>query len=306
MKKLMIVLCSLLLLIGSGVSYAKNIELEQPIFVYGAGLNEEEIESTKGLLGFEKGEMMSATGEDYEKYLGEKEDDRNMISSIVVSSNQEDKILVTIKTPKNITAVTDQQYRSAVVTSGVTGVDLTIGSLYQVTGTSALTGLFKALEAKGVALDQDRVKVANEEVEVVSKIAQENNGQGNFTNIVFDDIIINIKTVLNNLPEDQKNNLTTEDIENIVKEAIEKYDLSDVFTQEQINQLTALFEKYAGTDAINSDEVINQLKQISSTAVEKAKELYGIADETGLLDSIGKFFSEIFSKIGEAFLNLFN
>ena len=240
----------------------------KPTFVYGGGLSETQIKETEKLLGIKKTENVASvavTGEDLVKYLKEGSGDTaNMISSVLVQKDNSGKgVNVTIETPENITQITQDQYANAAITAGVNDAKIVVASVKKVTGESALTGIYKAFDVNGEDLDQDRMEVAQKELETTNDIAQENADKSDFDSAKFDQAIIEIKQELADLKEKQGELATKEDIERIINDALKNNQLENAVTQDQINQLMALFEKYQQTSAIDSAQVKEQLKQLS-------------------------------------------
>ena len=251
-----------------------NEKWGKPTFVYGGGLSEAQITETAELLEIENRDnvnSMPVTGEDLKRYLSEGEGDTSsMISSVLVQKQDADSgVEVIVKTPDNITQITSEQYANAAITAGVTDAQIIVASVSRVTGESALTGIYKAFDANGEDLDQ---------------------------------AIIEIKQSLAELKEQQGELATREDIERIIQEALANFELENIVTQEQIDRLLQLFEKYQQTSAIDSTEVREQLSNLANTVQDKVSDLIGQAEESGWLDRIGNFFSEIWQSI----LNLFN
>ena len=317
MRKLFIRNFALLLAAGTVLSASTTAravtqEIEpwsKPAFVYGSGLSEADIEKTAEHLDIKLDDThsMGVNGTDIAHYIDGSSSDAGMISSVVVTKLEEGKgVAVEIKTPDNITEITEIQYAGAAITAGVDDVQIDVAAVRPVTGESALTGVYKALDANGVELDKDRMVVAQDELEAVNEITKENEGKDDFERKNFDTLIINIKNELNiyynSLPEDKQ--ITRADIERIINEAIEKNDLKGVLSQANIDRLTSLFEKYAKTDAINSDEVVDQLKELSGNIIDRAKDLYEDAEASGLIDRILNFFKDLFQGIVDFFRNL--
>ena len=274
----------------------------KPTFVYGGGLSESQIKETEKLLGIKKVENVASvavTGEDLVKYLKEGSGDTaNMISSVLVQKDNSGKgVSVTIETPENITQITQDQYANAAITAGVNDAKIVVASVKKVTGESALTGIYKAFDVNGEDLDQDRMEVAQKELETTNDIAQENVDKSDFDSAKFDQAIIEIKQELADLKEKQGELATKEDIERIINDALKNNQLENAVTQEQINQLMALFEKYQQTSAIDSAQVKEQLKQLSDTVQSKFGEALQEAKDSGILDKVGNFFSQIWNAI---------
>lgn len=274
----------------------------KPTFIYGGGLSENQITETEDLLGIENPENVavgSVTGQDLINYLGDGSGNTSsMISSVLVQKQDAGEgVDVEIVTPENISQITQDQYANAAITAGVTDVKIEVASISKVTGESALTGIYKAFDVNGEELDQERMEVAQDELETTNDIAQENEGNEEFDTAKFDQAIIDIKQSLAELKEQQGELATKEDVERIINEALEKNNLQNAVTQDQIDQLMALFEKYQQTSAIDSAEVKEQLKNLSETVQNRFGDALKQAEDSGLVDKVGNFFSQIWNAI---------
>lgn len=284
-----------------------NEKWGKPTFVYGGGLSDAQIDTTADLLDIEVRDnvnSMAVTGEDLASYLNEGAADTSvMISSVLVQKENSGKgVVVDIKTPENITQITEEQYTNAAITAGVADATILVASVSRVTGESALTGIYKAFDANGEKLDQDRMEVAQEELETTNEIAQENVGEEDFDAKRLDQAIIDIKQELSELKERAGELATREDIEKIINDALAKNKLEDYVTQDQFQKLLDLFEKYQKTSAIDSAEVKQQLQDLSKNVQNKISDFVSQAEESGLMDRIGNFFSQIW----QAITGLFN
>ncbi len=246
----------------------------------------------------------AVTGEDLQHYLNDGETDTSaMISSVIVQKQDAGKgVEVVIQTPENITQITADQYTNAAITAGVSDAKISVASVSRVTGESALTGIYKAFDANGEELEQDRMEVAQEELETTNQIVQENEGVEGFDGSQLDQAIIEIKQSLADLKESQGELATREDIERIINEALANANLGDYVTQEQFDRLLDLFEKYQQTSAIDSQEVKDQLTDLANSVQDKVSNLITKAEENGVMDKIAKFFQDIW----QAITGLFN
>ena len=284
-----------------------NEKWGKPTFVYGGGLLEAQIEETMTLLNIENPDNVhsfAVTGEDLQHYLNDGETDTSaMISSVIVQKQDAGKgVEVVIQTPENITQITADQYTNAAITAGVSDAKISVASVSRVTGESALTGIYKAFDANGEELEQDRMEVAQEELETTNQIVQENEGVEGFDGSQLDQAIIEIKQSLADLKESQGELATREDIERIINEALANANLGDYVTQEQFDRLLDLFEKYQQTSAIDSQEVKDQLTDLANSVQDKVSDLITKAEENGVMDKIAKFFQDIW----QAITGLFN
>ncbi|TVP91005.1 DUF1002 domain-containing protein [Alkalibacterium sp.] len=278
-----------------------------PTYVYGGGLNDAQIEETADLLGIDSMDNVASvgvTGEDLQNYLGTGSGNTaSMISSVLVQrENEGNGVEVINETPDNITQITEEQYTNAAITAGVEDVTIMVASIRPVTGESALTGIYKAFDVNGEDLDQDRMEVAQEELETTNEIAQENADEDDFDTNRFDQAIVEIKQQLAELRERQDELATREEIEEIINDALANNNLQNVISQDQIDRLLAFFERYQQTGAIDSDQVRQQLDQLSGNLRDRFGDAWQQAEDSGLLDQIGNFFRQIW----EAITGLFN
>ena len=277
----------------------------KPTFVYGGGLEEEELTDTAELFEIEDMNNVASTpalGEDLVKYLGYGSGNTaSMISSVLVQKDNNSGVNVDILTPENITTITAQQYTNAAITAGVEDVNIEVAAIRPVTGESALTGVYKALEVNGENLDQERMEVAQEELETTSEIADEANLDEEQSGRL-DGVIVDIKQQLADIKDRTDQLATREEIEQIINDALAKYDLQNVISVDNINILINYFENYQNTSAIDSEQVREQLNQFANDLGNKIGEVWQDAEESGLLDRIADFFREIVNSI----MGLFN
>lgn len=299
-----------LLLVLSSLSYAvADAPIDEfwgkPTYVYGAGLTEEQILQTAGLLGIaniENVNPVKISAADLKRYIGGSPQDASMISSALVTRHDDGfGVQVKVLTPDNISEITPDMYANAAITSGVTNAEVAIGAYRRVTGESALAGIFKAFEANGEVLDTTRMELGQDELETVNDISQQNKDKTDFDLDKFNQVIIEIKQQLAALKETTGKLATKEDIERIINEALTKYDLAQVVTREQIEKLLGFFEKYQSSGAIDTAAVKEQLTELSKNVTDKIKDLVGEAEAQGIFAKIVQFFSELFQGIIDLF-----
>lgn len=140
------------------------------------------------------------------------------------------------------------------------------------------------------------MEVAQEELETTSEIAgdedldDEESGR-------LDAVIIDIKQQLADIKDRTDQLATREEIEQIINDALEKYDLQNVISIGNINLLINYFERYQNTDAIDSAQVREQLSQFANDIGSRLGDAWQEAEESGLLARIGNFFVDIFNAI---------
>lgn len=307
LSKFIIGASAVALLTTTGVTSVKAIDTSvvdeawgKPTFIYGGGLSDSELTNTANLFDIDNMDNVASTpalGDDLVKYLGYGSGNTaSMISSVLVQKDNNSGVNVDILTPENITKITAQQYTNAAITAGVEDVRIEVAAIRPVTGESALTGVYKALEVNGEELDQERMEVAQEELETTSEIAgdedldDEESGR-------LDAVIIDIKQQLADIKDRTDQLATREEIEQIINDALEKYDLQNVISIGNINLLINYFERYQNTDAIDSAQVREQLSQFANDIGSRLGDAWQEAEESGLLVRIGNFFVDIFNAI---------
>ena len=276
----------------------------KPTFIYGGGMTDAEIESTATLFDIENMDNVAHTpalGEDLVTYLGYGSGNTaSMISSVLVQKDNNSGVNVEILTPENITTITEQQYTNAAITAGVEDVNIEVASIRPVTGESALTGVYKALDVNGEELDQERMEVAQEELETTSNIAtneeldEEESGR-------LDGVIVDIKQQLGDIKDRTDELATRDEIEQIINDALAKYELQNVISIENVNILVNYFENYQQTSAIDSEQVREQLNEFANNLGDQLGDAWQDAEESGLLDRIANFFKEIIQSIADLF-----
>lgn len=141
--------------------------LTSPYVVYGAGLASEDKDQIKETLGVSSNyKSLTATGSDYAKYINSAgTTDASMISSVALApADPGTGVKVNIEKfngQDNITEVTSQQYAMVATMAGVNDVIITVTANKSVSGESALTGVYEALAADGISLDNQNTQAAN-------------------------------------------------------------------------------------------------------------------------------------------------
>lgn len=155
----------------------------------------------------------------------------------------------------NLTWVTSDMIRNALITSGITNCNVICAAPIEVSGTGALTGIFKAYESMSTEeLSTDKVNLASQELVQTADISQ-NIGQEQATTLVGD------------LKEDViENKLSSEDE---IRKKLDEY-LSEnniTLTDEQKDKLIQLMLDISKQD-YNIDDVKNAYKDIKDTVNE--------------------------------------
>lgn len=310
-RKTIILLIAGIFLMTTGITSVQAIDKSvvdeawgKPTFVYGGGLNNTQIQETADLLAIDKMEnvvSIDANGQDLINYLGYGSGNTaSMISSVLVQKDSKGGVDVEIVTPQNITMITAQQYTNAAITAGVEDVQIKVASIRPVTGESALTGVYKALDVNGEDLDKERMEVAQEELESTSQIAKDEDLDEEESSRL-DSVIVDIKQQLSDIKDRTDELATRAEIEQIINDALNKYELRDTISIENVNILVNYFEKYQQTSAIDSEQVKEQLSELANDLSNRLGDAWNKAEESGLIDRIANFFKDVVQSIKDLF-----
>lgn len=184
--------------------------------------------------------IIDVTNQEEHKYLG------SSLPSNVIGSRAISSSLVTFTekgkglniTTKNITWVTNDMYKNALITAGVNDADIAVSSPYPVSGTAALTGIIKAFEsATGKPISDDVKKIANEEMVQTGKIGDK---IGNKEKAV--ELMKRLKDELSK----QSSKLTDDQLRSMIEKTAN--DLGISLTQDEINSLISLLRKFQNSN----------------------------------------------------------
>lgn len=265
-----------------------NELLGDPSVVYGAKLTDSQKEEVKRLLEVDSEQVNEFTvdGQDAAKYINGNPNS-NMYSSVkITQKDQGHGIVVNIVTADNITQVTSDMYSNALLTAGVENALIEVASPVQVSGHSALTGIYKAYDEGGAELNQDRMEVANEELNLTTELTKKDGlSQEKVTELMTE-----IKKSIA-----EQNPATREDVEQIVQEQLEKLEIS--LSDEDRQLLIDLFEKMRNLD-IDFGQVKEQLEDITATIKDK---LGDIEIDEGFWEKVKTFFNDLIDSISSLF-----
>lgn len=186
---------------------------------------------------------------------------------------------------RNITWVTTDMYENALVTAGVKDARIVVAAPFPVSGTAALTGIFKAVEhATGRSLGNNSKKIANEELVRTGQLGQEI-GKEKATRLILlvkERVIrerprtrVEIRQIIINVAGDLNINLTerqTEDIITLMQRVNGlKLNIGDI--SRQITDLRTEVEK----NVKNSAEVkswVRHLLDLMNTLIQQIRSLF--------------------------------
>ena len=284
MKRLISLILSLLLISSIGtVAIADSIQSRA---VIGADLNEEQIASVYGMFGFPRGEAIElfVSNAEERKYL------EGYVADNVIGTRSISCVYIELLpegsgmdvTTSNISWCTAEMYISALATAGITDARIIVASPFEVSGTAALTGVYKAYEdMTGKKLDDLAKLVSAQELTITGELADQI-GSMDSTSIVNE-----LKLML-----DQTKLMSDEEIRAVIMEVSERYNVR--LTETQIGQLISLCRSLEGLD---SDSLKNRVEEVQGTLKKvsdaKTKVVGFVESVKKAVDSVSGFFDRI-------------
>ena len=284
MKKLITILLIIVMAVGMIVpAYAENIQSRA---VIGADLTDDQIAAVYNAFGIKRGdaiELRVTNGEErqwLQGYVDESLIGTRSISCVYVELLPEGSGMDV--TTSNITWCTGEMYISALATAGITDARIIVAAPFEVSGTAALTGVYKAYEdMTGKKLDDLAKLVSTQELTITGELANEIGGMDS-TSIVND-----LKLML-----DETQKMTDDEIRAEIVEIAGRYNVS--LTNTQIQQLIDLCRSLEGLDAdslkARVEEVQGTLQKVSDA---KTKVVGFVETVKKVVTSVSSFFDKI-------------
>lgn len=271
-------------------------EEDKPYLALGANLTEEQKNTVLGLMGIDPANLDSydvvyVTNEEEHSYLDQYIDSsaigtRSLSSVVIVKREAGNGLNISTS---NINYCTVGMYKNALTTAGITDADIIVAGPTSISGTAALVGIFKAYkEVTGEDIDDDVVDAALNELVITGKLEDSIDG---LTDEQVEEFIAYVKSVIAEKGLDDE-----ESINEALDEACEKYGVT--LTDDERQQIIDLLLKISSLDID-----LSALVDYASSLYDSFK---GSGDASGVLESIGQFFADLFSGIGDFFKGLFS
>ena len=188
----------------------------------------------------------------------------------------------------NINYCTEDMYKNALTTAGISDAAVIVSAPFSVSGTGALTGAYKAYEdITGTSLSSLAKAVGAEELVVTGELA-EYIGSDDATQMINE-----LKGML-----DVTQTMTDDEVREEIEKLADMYDVS--LTGAQVEQVLKLVRSLEGLDA---DELQTKLVGIAKAAetVNKTGEVASkVYDNVkGFFASVGSFFTDLFGSNGD-------
>ena len=284
MKKIFSLLLALLLVAGMAVpAYA---DVNQSRAVIGADLSDEQVEAVYGMFGIRRGEAieLKMTNAEERTYL-EGYVDNSLIGTRSISCVYVELLPAgsgMSVTTSNINWCTGEMYISALATAGITDANIVVAAPFEVSGTAALSGVYKAYEdMTGKKLDDLAKLVSTQELTVTGELAAQIGAMDSTA------IVNELKMML-----DVTQTMSDDEIRAEIREIASRYNVN--LTNTQVEQLLTLCRSLEGLDAealkARVQDVQNTLQKVSDAKTKVVGFVQGVKK---VVESVSGFFDKI-------------
>lgn len=314
MKKFITLLTAMLLSVVAMISFTKPVlaDDDTPVVTLGTSLTDAQKQGTlKTLTAPLNGgnyQTITVTGSDLVKYLNPSGDNFTtssgvwssaMIQKTSSGSGINVKILY-YDGKNNITTITANQYKNAALTAGISDANIYVTSAIPIDGSGALAGVYAAYAKNGNALNQKQVNAAQDEMNTLSGITQDNKNKKGYSDAQLNNAVAGAKNEM----AKQGQNITDSQIRDIVNNQININHLGDTINNNQKNQIVNLLIEIRDSGALKDGNFKQQASKLSSQIQNGAKNIFNKFNTQenrnwlqNLWDQIVKFFSGLFGGV---------
>ncbi len=314
MKKFITLLTAMLLSVVAMISFTKPVlaDDDTPVVTLGTSLTDAQKQGTlKTLTAPLNGgnyQTITVTGSDLVKYLNPSGDNFTTSSGVwssamIQKTSSGSGINVKILDydgKNNITTITANQYKNAALTAGISDANIYVTSAIPIDGSGALAGVYAAYAKNGNTLNQKQVNAAQDEMNTLSGITQDNKNKKGYSDAQLNNAVAGAKNEM----AKQGQNITDSQIRDIVNNQININHLGDTINNNQKNQIVNLLIEIRDSGALKDGNFKQQASKLSSQIQNGAKNIFNKFNTPenrnwlqNLWDQIVKFFSGLFGGV---------
>lgn len=291
MKRVVSIILSLTVLMGLTAAFA--MEKGESRAVIGADINAEQKAVVYKSFGVEQGTVpeLTVTNSEERSYLD------GLVDTSIIGTKSISCVYIEILaqgdglqvSTSNISWCTKDMYVNALVTAGVDDAKVIVTSpIAGISGTAALTGIYKAYEdITGEKLDEVAKLAGTQELVITAELANE---IGSYDAVV---IVNELKKIL-----DQTVNMTDDELRAEIDYVAEQYDIT--ISDGQRDQLVSLCR---ALEKLDPDQLKAKVESVQNTIMKlsKAKETVNNVSESvkKFFIAVADFFSDLFGRKGE-------
>lgn len=251
---------------------------------------------------------LTVTGNDLVKYLNPSGDNFTTTSGVwssalIVKTDSEPGIRVKIL-PYNgqttITTITADQYKNAALTAGIENADIYITSPVAIDGSGALAGIYAAYADKGKKLNQDQINAAQDEINTLSSINQNNRNKSNFSDAKLNRAIVGAKKDM----AQKGGTLSDDQIRDIINNQIKINHLGNTINNNQINEIVKLLEEVQGSGSLKNKSFVGNAQALSHDFQNMKNKIK--SQNNSNVSHNNNFLNDLWNQIVGFFNKLFN
>ncbi|WP_204122946.1 DUF1002 domain-containing protein [Lacticaseibacillus mingshuiensis] len=289
----------------------------QPVATLGVSLTDAQRSGTLSTLekaaGLSSPTTLTVNGSTLVKYLNPSGStftaNSGVWSSALVQKTSTGGINVTIVPydgKNNITTITEDQYRNAAVTAGVTNANLFITSATPIDGSGALAGVYAAFAENGETLDASQIIAAQDEVDTLSKITDANKDKDGYSDKLLNNAVAGMKSDMASQSNSGSQTLSQNQIGNIVDSQLEKNNLGTIINNNQRTQIINLLVTIQKSGALQSSGFKQQAEKLADSIQDSAKSLFSDLKTKLNSEDTRNFLQKIWDAIVDFFTSLWN
>lgn len=316
MKKTIKILTAILFSAVATIVVSQNNRVladdETPVVTLGTSLTDSQKDGTLKILTAPLNggnyQTITVTGSDLVRYLNPSGDNFTTSSGVwssamIQKTSSGSGINVKIldyNGKNNITTITANQYKNAALTAGITDANIYVTSAIPIDGSGALAGVYAAYAKNGNALNQKQVNAAQDEMNTLSGITQDNKDKKGYSDAQLNNAVAGAKSEM----AKQGQNISDSQIRDIVNNQININHLGNTINNNQKNQIVNLLIEIRDSGALKSSSFKGQASKLSSQIENSAKNIFNKFNTPEnrswlqqLWDSIVNFFSHMFGGV---------
>lgn len=316
MKKTIKLLTALLFSAVAAIAINQNnlvlADDDTPVVTLGSSLTDSQkdgtIKTLTAPLNGSNYQTITVTGSDLVRYLNPSGDNFTTSSGVwssamIQKTNSGSGINVKIldyNGKNNITTITANQYKNAALTAGITDANIYVTSAIPIDGSGALAGVYAAYAKNGNALNQKQVNAAQDEMNTLSGITQDNKNKKGYSDAQLNNAVAGAKSEM----AKQGQNISDSQIRDIVNNQININHLGNTINNNQKNQIVNILIEIRDSGALKSSNFKDQASKLSSQIENSAKNIFNKFNTEEnrnwfqqLWDNVVNFFSHMFSNV---------
>ncbi len=256
--------------------------------VIGADLTQEQVETVYSQFGLTRGAVteLYVTNAEERDYL------EGLVDESIIGHNSISCVYIRTLAPNsgltvwtnNITWCTQDMYKSALLTAGIYDAEVKVTAPFGVSGTAALTGIYKAYESiTGAPLQQQAKQTAADELVVTAELADQ------IDDIDAVAIVADLKLLL-----DETQTMSDDSLRSQVNDIASQYGYS--LDPSMVDELIGLCRQLEGLSTDDLQSKVEQFKATLSTVTQYAQQVQSFGQKVaGIVESVVAFFQSLFS-----------